>query len=555
MKKSLLTTLFLLYCFMSYGLVYTVTVPDGTVECYIAGGQTGWAQKKMDKIGDNKFQIDLPEATASHKYKYCSGPGWAFVEKNASGEEIGDRSYSENDVVERWASVYYPELTEGNITITATIPSDTPAENSIYIAGSFQGYKPTVALKMDKTGDYTYTVTIQSVTQINYKILCGKSWDNVEMAADGQDISDRTASTANPTVNITVEKWKSTDVIPMSYTYIDEALDFEPYLSGSRNIWVYLPKDYTTNTGKSYPVLYMHDGQNVFEQGDFGTWEAHKAFEALQDKGKEVGIVVAINNGAGRMSEYTPFPNTSNAPIAKGDEYLQAIINVIMPYINANYRTLTGPENTGIAGSSLGGLISYYAGLKHPDVFGRIGAMSPSFWYCKNDLSDYVNNWTADANTAKARIYFICGDSEGSNPSSMITDMQEFYDKTKSKGFLENNLKHEVVVGGAHNEASWAAQIERVYDFIFDKNAGVSIEKDNTDVSDVIVTARGNSLTVNNQALNSSVDFNLFDVSGRLIANKKIENSEVISNLTSGIYIYKVQTSNKEVYAKKILIH
>lgn len=551
MKKLLPTLFFLLCSFVSYGLVYTVNVPSGTVECYIAGEQTGWSQVQMEKIAENKFQIDLPNATTAHKYKYCAGPSWQYVEKNTSGGDVADRSYSTNDQVAGWALIYNPELKEGDITITVTIPDDTPLENNIYIAGSFQGYKPTAAVQMKKLSDYIYTTTVKSVTQINYKILCGKSWNNVEVEIDGDDISDRIATSNNPSVNIKVVKWKSTDVELLPYAYLDEDFDLSRYLSGTRNVWIYLPKDYAKNTNKRYPVLYMHDGQNVFEQGSYGTWEAHKAFDKIQNEGKDVGIVVAINNGAGRMSEYAPFPNIPNAPVAQGDEYLQAIIKVIMPYINANYRTLTGAKNTGIAGSSLGGLISYYAGLKYPDIFGKIGAMSPSFWYCKSDLLDYVNNWETSINVEQARIYFICGDEES---SSMVSDMQEFYEKTTMKGFSNKNLEYEVVKGGRHNEASWAAQIERVYNFMFNEIGLSSVEEDKMKENGVIVEVNGKDIKITNSKQQIPVDFKLFDISGKLIANKKIQDSDIIRNLTSGVYICKMQMDKKQE-ARKIFIH
>lgn len=232
----------------------------------------------------------------------------------------------------------------------------------------------------------------------------------------------------------------------------------------SRRIWVYLPPNYAKDSTKNYPVCYMHDGQNIFENGGYGSWSMQNMLNARALEGKEVGIVVAIDNSSKRMGEYTPFPNAEYAKVALGDAYLQAIVNYIIPYVNSNYRTLTDRKHTMLCGSSLGGLISYYGAFKADSVFGRIGAVSPSFWYCKKDLEQYVS--TAPSRYPNAtKIYFICGDSES---TSTVPDMQEFYNATLAKGIPAQAMKYEVVIGGKHNEASWSKQIGRVYDFLFE---------------------------------------------------------------------------------------
>ena len=241
----------------------------------------------------------------------------------------------------------------------------------------------------------------------------------------------------------------------------------EPIACGdlpARRIWVYLPPNYAVDSTKHYPVCYMHDGQNVFENGGYGSWTMQNMLNARANEGKELGIVVAIDNSSKRLAEYTPFPNPKYAETALGDAYLEAIVNNIMPYVNTQYRTLTDRKHTMLCGSSLGGLISYYGAFKADSIFGSIGAISPSFWYCKKDLDQYIS--TANTRYPEAtKIYFICGDSES---SSTVSDMQEFYDATLAKGFPVEALKYEVVIGGKHNEASWSKQIARVYDFLFE---------------------------------------------------------------------------------------
>ncbi len=248
-----------------------------------------------------------------------------------------------------------------------------------------------------------------------------------------------------------------------SYKHLPESIYCGDLLQ-KRRIWVYLPPNYEKDSTKRYPVCYMHDGQNVFENGGYGSWSMHKMLNARALEGKEVGIVVAIDNTSKRLGEYTPFANTQYDSIALGDAYLEAIVNHIIPYINTHYRTVTDREHTMLCGSSLGGLISYYGGFKADSVFGRIGAISPSFWYCKTDLERYIST-TICRYPHHTKLYFICGDSES---ESTVDNMQAFYNATLAKGIPAEAMKYEVVTGGKHNEACWSKQIQHVYDFLFE---------------------------------------------------------------------------------------
>lgn len=549
-RKTLLALLLMSIVNTLLALTFTVTVPDGTNACYIAGTFNGWntGSHAMTKIADNQYQIEIETSTTGLQYKYCSGPGWEYVEKNASGGDISDRTYNANDVVAKWAAVYNPVLIPGDITITANVPADTP-DGEVYVVGSFlvPSWDPAEAIKMTKLSNTQYQVVIPNVTVIQYKLLCGKSWENEELEADGSQVQNRTASVSSPNVTITVARWKNTGAVAqdiISHTFSS----FAP-LQGSRRILIYLPPDYETATEKRYPVLYMHDAQNVLETGPFGTWDVKNTLNAMYAAGKNVGIVVAIDNSAGRMSEYTPFPNASNAPNPKGNEYLQAIIDNVIPYINSNYRTLSDRENTGICGSSLGGLISYYAALKEQNTFGLIAPMSPSFWYCKNDLSNYVDNWSGSYKD-KTRMYFICGDNEGS--SSMVPDMQQFYNKTIQKGFATENLKYEVVSGAGHNEGSWKAQFGRVYEFLFDIPMTSGVKDIQNSDNDIQISIDKNSIGISNLS-NELFSFSLFDVTGKQLTSKISKKSFSINALQKGVYIAKLNIANKE-YSQKIII-
>lgn len=429
------------------------------------------------------------------------------------------------------------------VTYRVTVPSGTKA---CYIAGEMNGWKQQA---MNKLSETTYTITIDNALMTHkYKYCSGPDWIYEELNSAGGVIANR-AYTANDQV----VRWRAVyDPTNTSYAYLPENFSFSP-LSGTRRIWVYLPPDYNSNPTKKYPVLYMHDGQNVFENGGFGSWKVQDALNQLHAQGKPVGIVVAINNSSDRMAEYAPFANARYAPNPKGDQYIDAIIQNIIPYINANYRTLTDRENTGIAGSSLGGLISFYAGLKMESTFGRVGVVSPAFWYNRADLLHYVQNCSLNF-ISNTKMYFICGDSEGS--ADVVNDMQNFYQNTLNKGFTPQNIKYEVVPGGSHSESSWATQIGRVYEFLFPfENNATSVKNLQTSESyyhlhsihNQLKIRQKNSISVHNQ-------LKLYTISGKLIFSDSFSNELTVNNIRKGLYICIITNENQKPFFQKIAI-
>jgi hypothetical protein len=219
---------------------------------------------------------------------------------------------------------------------------------------------------------------------------------------------------------------------------------------------IYLPRGYTQNTTKRYPVLYMHDGQNVFDPGgDYGSWSAETAAtrEITQGRMRET-IIVAVNNTANRMSEYgTPQDGYT------GNYYLLYLVNNVKPNIDSTYRTLTGMMDTGNMGSSLGGLISAYIGLS-TNVFGLIGAVSPSYWYGSN-----FRNWINTQPTKGRRIYQDCGTDEGSDMWNYFWPVYTYY--LQDDYVVNDDLLVAIGCGQIHNEAAWASRVAGAFQFLY----------------------------------------------------------------------------------------
>lgn len=220
----------------------------------------------------------------------------------------------------------------------------------------------------------------------------------------------------------------------------------------SHKIWIYLPPNYK-NTSKKFPVIYMHDAQNLFDATTSfaGEWEVDESLNELFKKTNKGFIVVGIENGGEeRINEYTPWENEKYGG-GKGEIYIDFLVNDLKPYIDANYRTKKEPAFTGIIGSSLGGLISYYGGLKYPHIFGKIGALSTSFWF-----SSKVEEFTKENGRLQHnRMYLLVGEKEGYDTDKDSQKMEKILLKT---GFNPRNLKLKINPNGEHNEAFWRSE-------------------------------------------------------------------------------------------------
>lgn len=217
-----------------------------------------------------------------------------------------------------------------------------------------------------------------------------------------------------------------------------------PSLQTTKKVWVYLPLNYEKST-KKYPVLYMHDAQNLFDAKTAyaGEWNVDETLDSLQMN----VIVIGIEHGnEKRLEELTPYKHEKYGG-GNADAYLDFIINTLKPHVDKTYRTKTNAKHTTIFGSSLGGLISYYAILKHPETFGKAGIFSPSFWFTED-----IYTLTEKTEKINAKLYFLCGDNESKD---MVTDFTKMTNLVGQRICKKSNLQQVIIKGGKHNEKLW----------------------------------------------------------------------------------------------------
>ena len=239
-----------------------------------------------------------------------------------------------------------------------------------------------------------------------------------------------------------------------------------PGLDRSRTIRVYLPPSYA-GSRRRYPVLYMHDAQNLFDDATsfVGEWGVDEAMDELaRTRGLEV-IVVGIDHGQDkRINELSPWPN-ERFGAAEGKQYMQFVVGTVKPFIDKRFRTRPGRADTGIMGSSLGGLSSQYAIYQYPKVFGKAGIFSPAYWF-----SSEVYTFTAARHLhSGTRLYLVAGDKEGDEPVAVVDNVKKMEVQLRAAGDKKLSLFVAIRPGAEHNETFWKSEFPKAMIYLFGK--------------------------------------------------------------------------------------
>jgi predicted alpha/beta superfamily hydrolase len=230
---------------------------------------------------------------------------------------------------------------------------------------------------------------------------------------------------------------------------------------------VYLPPMYEAEGGRRFPVLYMQDGQNLFDpetsfiKGNY--WRLGETADALAAAGEiEPLIIVGIyNSGLKRIDEYTPVEDKRLGG-GHADAYGHMVVQELKPFIDAQYRTLPGVENCGLGGSSLGGLVTLYLGLQYPSVFSRLAVMSPSVWWRNRTILRTV------ATLGKKPELSIWLDIGTKESTRAVPEARLLRDGLLKKGWqLGENLAYCEAEGAEHTESAWAERAGPMLRFLF----------------------------------------------------------------------------------------
>ena len=350
-------------------LTYNVTVPEGTPMCYIVGAYNGWDianASLMTKVDDTHYTITLDNVTKASEYKYTCGKSWEYVEQKAGGIDVANRTWSENDVVEAWLDMptSTPDVIE-SLTYNVTVPVGTPY---CYIVGEYNGWTPARATAMNKIDDTHYTVTLDEVSKsMEYKYICGQSWDYVELRADRTDVANRT--------------WSENDVV---------------------EAWANIPnKDPETPGSLTYNVTVPAGTPMCYIVGAFNSWDVANA--PLMTKVDDTHYTITLDNVT-KASEY-------KYTCGKSWDYVE---------LNTDVANRTWSESDVVEAwldmpTSTPGSLTYNVtvpvGTPYCYIVGEYNGWTPARATAMNKIDDTHYTVTLDEVSKSMEYKYICGQS------------------------------------------------------------------------------------------------------------------------------------------------
>jgi enterochelin esterase-like enzyme len=355
-------------------------------------------------------------------------------------------------------------------------PASTPPHEALHVTGSLPelGAWDGRGRPLEAARDGALAAVVSLVgadTSFEYKITRGV-WYTVEKGAGGEEIANR-AGRVEPGRLVRLEASPAgwADLVPPgSGTLVGEVRRWQgvrsEHLERPRDVLVWLPPGYRDDSRRRYPVLYAHDGQNLMDaETAFGgrEWRLDEALDAAIRAGEVPPfIAVAVGNTADRIGEYTP---TATPEYGGGSlpAYGRFLVDELKPMIDHHFRTRTRALDTAVMGSSLGGLASLWLGLAHPEVFGRLGVVSPSVWWDGRVILQAVNDFEGPA---LARVWVDIGSEEGRGGET-VADARALRDALVAKGFdAGGRLAYREYPGAGHDEGAWAARLPELLRFL-----------------------------------------------------------------------------------------
>ncbi len=372
------------------------------------------------------------------------------------------------------------KLVRVNFTVSA--PDDTPKDQVLYLAGSApaMGNWDAAGLPLQRGDDGKYHGSAEVMSGVEYGVKITRGiWGTVETGSKGEEVPDHLFKVSDAqSVDIAVATWRDEGkAVPSRVTMTGDIRLHKKFhseaLGNDRTLIVYLPPDYETNKEARYPVLYMQDGQNLFdaETSYAGIeWRMDEAAQSLiASKTISPLIIVGIYNGLTmRTAEFTPPAMGSDSTTARGDLYAKFVVNEVKPFIDKTYRTQPDKSHTGIGGGSQGGLMALHIAKQSPQTFGQLALFSP--WLRIGDKKLIESDLGDGAFLKGMRVDIDMGSDGGTNypGKDPLADGKEL-DKFLQGAGLKPGVDYQYtgVKGLEHNEPAWATRVETVLTWLY----------------------------------------------------------------------------------------
>jgi predicted alpha/beta superfamily hydrolase len=341
-----------------------------------------------------------------------------------------------------------------SLTLELTTPIDD--RRPVYVVGNFNNWMTEQArfqMRRVANGRFMFTFPTDLVLphRLEYKYVRG-GWENKELDSFGNSTNNRVLENPQGIINDFVARWSNygltfTPSFLPKIQVVSEAF-YSPELKKSRRVVALLPHNYAKEPEKRYPV---------------GNWEIDKKLAVLAEKGMGDVIIIAVDHGGvTRINEFLPPTKNTKLGHSEGRKYVKFLAKTLKPHIDAQFRTLTDRLHTGVGGSSMGGLISIYAGLIHPETFGRLMIFSPSLWAVQNAPFAAIRFFKP----IPTKIYAYAGGKEGAN---VVPNVKNFQKAIQSQGFDDAKIGFKLALDpyGLHNERRWGEEFPKAVEWLF----------------------------------------------------------------------------------------
>ncbi len=421
----------------------------------------------------NHADVGANDVTKAIKLRYTAGSVWTGQIAMQSGAQLQYKFIKRSTATGSWCDANNHVDLSGTLSqsIIAQPPAPYPGKTIYYLSGwshvdlVYNNGVTFVGAAMTKIG------VGRTANESLYKISgVGEAGENIEFVlSDGNGNYDNPPGGGNYLTKIDIFEVEDGNVFayqpPATFsapTIITHFVDSSVANIPGRDVHVYLPRGYTENTTRRYPVVYFHDGQNVFDPAtayNHVEWQADETAtrEISQGRMREA-ILVGIDNTTARIPEYQPPSDSYQGTPGRADAYANFVINNVRPYIDTNFRSLNDRKNTMTIGSSMGGLVSLYLGREFT-TFGKIAVMSPALW-----TSPFYVGQVNGETKKPLRVHLDMGTGE---PQDDFDNCLSMYDTHLAQGYAVNDdVEFVAGCGQPHNEAAWSQRLPQVLDFL-----------------------------------------------------------------------------------------